>query len=332
MKPKESPKIFYLNRAQIESLDLDYKQYATCIEKSFTCRGNGETEMPPKWGLMPKKSSLMHAMPASVKGDVNAAGLKWISMYGDNPSRGLPALQGLVVLNDIESGTPIAVMDCGLVTEKRTAAAGVVAAKHLAFSDAKTMAIIGLGRVGVQHFVASLELLPHITHYFLFDFYPPSLENVKKLVAGLPTPHPEITYCTSAEEAVKDADIILTAISMTTEIKPCIKLEHLKEKVTFIAQDYDAAFTADCFAKADEFIADDTAQYQFTKKGGPNFAEFPMNPNADMGEVMSKKYKLKEGIKRRGVIFLGIATHDIVTAKLVYDKAKELGKGTLLDI
>lgn len=332
MEKKESPKIFYLNRAQIDSLNLNYKQYAECIEKSFTCRGKGETEMPPKWGLIPKESSLIHAMPASIGGDVNAAGVKWISMYGLNPSRGLPALQGLIILNDIETGTPLAIMDCGLVTEKRTAAAGITAAKHLAFSDAKTMAIIGLGRVGVQHFVASLELLPHITHYYMFDFYPPSIENVKKLVASLPTPHPEITYCTTAEEAVKNADIILTAISMTTEIKPCIKLEHLKEKVTFISQDYDAAFTADCFTKADEFIVDDTKQYQATKQNGPNFANFPKDPNADMGEVMSGKYKLKEGIKRRGVIFQGIATHDIVTAKLVYEKAKEQGKGTLLDI
>jgi ornithine cyclodeaminase/alanine dehydrogenase len=328
----EKPKISYLNRAQIESLNLNYKQYATCIEKSFTCRGEGKTEMPPKWGLIPTESSLIHAMPASVTGDVNIAGLKWISMYGLNPSRGLPALQGLIVLNDIETGTPQAIMDCGLITEKRTAAAGVTAVKYLAFDDAKTIAIIGLGRVGVQHFIASLELLPQIKHYYLFDFYPPSIENVKKLVGTLPNPPSEITYCSTAEEAVKNADIILTAISMTTEIKPCIKKENLKEKVTFISQDYDAAFTADCFTTADEFIVDDTNQYQATKKRGPNFKDFPMDPNADMGQIMSKKYKLKEGIKRRGVIFLGIATHDIVTAKLIYEKAKELGKGTMLDI
>lgn len=332
MEKKEAPKILYLNRSQIDSLDLNYKQYASCIEKSFTCRGKGETEMPPKWGLAPRESSLMHAMPASVGSDVNAAGVKWISMYGLNPSRGLPALQGLIVLNDIETGTPLAIMDCGLVTEKRTAAAGVIAAKYLAFSDAKTIAIIGLGRVGVQHFLASLELLPHIMHYYMFDLYPPSIENVKKVVATLPTPHPEITYCASAGEAAKNADIILTAISMTTEIKPCIKLEHLKEKVTLISQDYDAAFTADCFMKADEFIVDDTKQYQTTKELGPHFADFPKDPDADMGEIMSGKYKLKEGIKRRAVIFQGIATHDIVTTKLVYEEAKEQGKGTILDI
>jgi len=328
----ENPKILYLNGAQIESLKLDYKQYAACIEKSFTYRGEGKTEMPPKWGLNPAESSLMHAMPASVAGDINAAGIKWISMYGLNPTRGFPAVQGLIILNDVKTGAPQAIMDCKLVTEKRTAAAGVMAAKYLAFDDAKAMAIIGIGRVGLQHFVASIELLPHIKHYYLFDLYPSSVENAKKLIATLPTPLPEITYCASPEEAVKNADIILTAISMTKEINPCIKKEHMKEKVTFISQDYDAAFAADCFATADEFIVDDTKQYQETKNKGPNFKDYPMEPDADMGSIMSKKYEPKKGIKRRGIAFLGIATHDIITAKLVYDKAKELGTGTMLDI
>ena len=175
MEGKSKPKIFYLNRAQIESLKLNYKDIGSYVEKSFKYRGTGQAEMPPKWGVYPRESSLIHATPATVSGDIDAVGLKWISMYGLNPSRGLPALQGLIVLNDIETGTPLAIMDAGYITELRTAAAGIIAAKHLAFSDAKTIAIIGLGRVGFQHFIGALELLPHLKHYYFYDAYAPSL-------------------------------------------------------------------------------------------------------------------------------------------------------------
>ncbi len=332
MQKDTKRQILYLSRSHIDSLSLSYTDITNCVAKSFVCRGQGQTEMPPKWGIFPQDSSLIHAMPASVKGDVNAAGLKWVSMFGHNQAKGLPSVQGLIVLNDIETGTPLSVMDCGLITEKRTAAAGIVTIRELIQKDAKSMAIIGTGRVGTQHLLAAFEILPQLTHFYVYDAYKPSLESLKKLLSTLPGPIPEVTFCSTIEEAIRPADVIVSAITMTKEVKPAINPTWLKPEVLIVAQDYDASFPPECFAGADEFFVDDRDQYQATQKTGMHFVGFPSEPIADMGEVMAQRYHLKSGAKRRAAILQGIATHDIVTAKTVFEKAKASDKGIWLDM
>ncbi len=330
MEKKDSPKLLYLSRAQVQSLNLPYNEVCDCVTQSFVARGLGKTEMPPKWGLYPKDSALMHAMPALVRGESHTiAGLKWLTSFGENAAKKLPTIQGLVVVNDADTGTPLSIMDCAVITERRTAAAGVVTAKALMHADATTMCIIGVGRVGTQHLVASCDMLPMIKKYYLYDQYLPAAEAAAKLAkqAGK-----EAVVAKSIEEAVKEADVILTAASMTKEKKPSIRLEWLKSRVAMIAQDYDATFQAECMAGADEYLVDDKEQYTYTMKTGMYFAGFPEKPCADMGEVLAGKYKVKPESKRRGAVLQGIATHDVVTADRVYQKAKEQGVGTWLDI
>lgn len=70
---------------------------------------------PPRTEVLPRPEGFLHAMPCAISGGAYG-GLKWISGYDHNPSRGLPALMGLMVLNDGETGAPLAVMDCMEVT------------------------------------------------------------------------------------------------------------------------------------------------------------------------------------------------------------------------
>jgi ornithine cyclodeaminase/alanine dehydrogenase len=88
--------------------------------------------MPPKPGIHPGDcDNFIHAMPAYIPA-LKSAAIKWVSGFPENVHIGLPYITGLLIINDPETGIPLAVMYCMWITAMRTAAASAVAAKRLA--------------------------------------------------------------------------------------------------------------------------------------------------------------------------------------------------------
>src|SRR5947208_5014101 len=81
-------------------------------------------------------------------------GQKIVTFYPPNAEKGIPTHMALIILNDPQTGTPLAVMDGRLITEMRTAAVSAAATKLLAPKDAKVLAILGSGVQGRSHFEA----------------------------------------------------------------------------------------------------------------------------------------------------------------------------------
>jgi ornithine cyclodeaminase/alanine dehydrogenase-like protein (mu-crystallin family) len=84
------------------------------------------------------------AMPCAVA-EPPALGAKIVSVFRDNPARGLPTVTSVYVLSDYETGAPLALMDGGYLTGIRTAAGSAVATRLLARSDARTLGVFGTG-------------------------------------------------------------------------------------------------------------------------------------------------------------------------------------------
>src|SRR5204862_1079467 len=93
----------------------------------------GRVELPPKPGIHPRPNAFIHAMPAYLA-DEDVAALKWVSGYPDNPSRSLPYISGLIVLNDAATGQPLAVLDAAEITAARTAAASGACIRRFAYA------------------------------------------------------------------------------------------------------------------------------------------------------------------------------------------------------
>ncbi|MDW8036329.1 MAG: ornithine cyclodeaminase family protein, partial [Candidatus Korarchaeum sp.] len=110
--------ILYLSYQDVSSLCISLDSIIDAVEDAFKQKGMRLVEMPPKPGIHPRKDSFIHAMPAYLKGS-DAAGLKWISGYPENPKRGLPYITGVFVLNDPETGLPLALMDATWLTAYR---------------------------------------------------------------------------------------------------------------------------------------------------------------------------------------------------------------------
>jgi len=115
------------------------------VEKAFRAYGTGNIDMPAKTYLNFPKGDL-RSMPAYIFGEgFNIAGVKCVNVHPRNALRHLPSVMAVIILNDPETGFPLAVLDGTYLTCLRTGAAGAVAAKYLSREDAEVAGFVGCG-------------------------------------------------------------------------------------------------------------------------------------------------------------------------------------------
>jgi len=323
--------LVYLSRADVEGLEMSMREVLEALDRGFAAKGRGHAEMPPKPGIHTRPDCFIHAMPAYVK-DLEVAGLKWVSGYPPNTARGLPYITGLLVLNDCETGVPLAVMDCAWVTAMRTGASAGISARYLARAGSDTAAIVGCGVQARTSLMALVEELPALAEVRCYDLFP---EATRRFIADMAARFPALRFvtCSSAPDAVRPAEVVVTAIPIVAAPKPDLDAGMLKEGGLAIALDYDAAWTSAAMQECDKFCSDDIDQLLATKAHGLYFGGIPAAISADLGELAAG---LKPGRESDGErIFsmnMGIAVDDMVTAKVLYERALERGAGVRLPL
>jgi len=132
--------LLYLNEGDVTEL-LDMPGAISVVEDAFLEHGMGRVQMPPKSYLYFPTGDL-RTMPAYLE-TAGIAGVKIVNVHPKNPDAGLPTVMAVIVLNSIETGAPLSVMDGTYLTEMRTGAAGGVAADRLARTDAAVVGMVG---------------------------------------------------------------------------------------------------------------------------------------------------------------------------------------------
>ena len=130
-------------------------------------------------------------------------GLKAVTFYPSNAQRGIPTHMATIFLVDPQTGTPLAIMDGRLVTEMRTAAVSAAATKLLAAPDAKVLAILGSGVQAHSH----VEALRLVRQFQEVRVWSPTKEHAEQFAKEIGA------TATSAEQAVRGADVVVTATS-----------------------------------------------------------------------------------------------------------------------
>ena len=323
--------LLYLSRKDVEGLGISMKEVLEVVDQGFRLKGLGKTEMPPKPGIHTRPNSFIHAMPAYVK-EVESAGIKWVSGYPSNLEKGLPYITGLLILNDTETGVPIAVMDCAWITAMRTGASVGVAARVLARRGSSVVGILGCGVQARSSLRALVEALPDLSHVHCHDLSPGAgkryIDEMNRLFPSL-----KMKICSRATEMIEGADVVVTAIPMVAKRNPSLDAGILKKGGLAVSLDYDSAWTDSAIRECEKFISDDINQLLYTKKEGIYFSGIPETIYADLGEVAAG---LKPGrqtdTERIFCMNMGIAINDMVTAKLIYQRAVEKGAGTRLPL
>jgi ornithine cyclodeaminase/alanine dehydrogenase len=298
------------------------------VEEVLRLKGLGKTEMPPKPGIHTRPDAFIHAMPAYLP-DLKAAGMKWVSGYPDNFKKGLPYISGLLILNDPETGIPIAVMDCTWITAMRTGAVTAVAAKYLARPDASVIGIIGCGVQGRSNLEALAAALKKITTIKAFDTRP---EVQKAYVEEMGKKFKfNVVGVGSPREVVEGSDVIVTAVPIAKDPQPVIEDSWLKPGALAAPVDLDTLWKAEVMQKVDKFCVDDTPQTLHFKSEG--YLKSLPEIYADLGEIVAKKKPGRQNDKERIMSMnLGLALEDVAVATHIYQTALEKGIGRKLPL
>ncbi len=319
--------ILYLSYDDIVSLKISLKDVISVVEDAFRQKGEGLAEMPPKPGIHPRPDSFIHAMPAYLKKS-DAAGLKWISGYPENPKRGLPYITGIFILNDPSTGVPIAVMDAMWITAYRTAAASAIAAKYLANPDSEVLAILGCGTQGRSNTLMLREVLP-LKKVKAYDISGEALDRYKKFVQE--NSDLEVEPASSPREAIRDADVIVTAGPILKEPNPVIEAEWVKPGATAIPLDFDSYWKSSAITSMDKFYTDDVEQLKYYIKEG--WIRPIERIDGSLDEVVAGKRPGRERREERIMSMnLGLAIEDVATGKLIYELALKKGVGRKLPL
>src|SRR5215469_10280061 len=200
-------KLLYLTYSDVASAGLGMPEIIGALEQMFREKGEGRVEMPPKIGIHPMPDAFIHAMPAVITAQ-KAAGMKWVGGYPENSRRGLPYISGVLILNDFESGIPIAIMDCTWITAVRTGAATALAAKYLARPESETVGILGCGVQGRSNLEALKFVFP-LKRVYAYDSHP------ERAAAFAEEMHRELGVeaqsVSEPRSAVVASDIVVTA-------------------------------------------------------------------------------------------------------------------------
>jgi ornithine cyclodeaminase/alanine dehydrogenase-like protein (mu-crystallin family) len=320
--------LLYLSQADVAAVGLTMAEIIESLELAFREKGEGRVEMPPKPGIHPGGGdNFIHAMPAYIPA-LRSAGVKWVSGFPENYRRGLPYITGLLILNDVETGLPVAVMDCVWITAKRTGAATAVAAKYLARPESSVVGVLGCGVQGRSN-VEALNALFSLKRVMAYDVNADAGRRYADDISarlGL-----EVVLADTPREAVAGCDIVVTAGPILKSPHRTIQAGWLDEGAFASLVDFDSYWQPDAMREADKFCTDDVPQLCHYQEVG-YFEDIPP-VYAGLGELAAGQKPGRESPEERTMTAnLGLAMDDMVVAPLLYERAVEKGVGVWLPL
>ena len=296
----------------------------------------GASELPPKIAIHPRPTdSFVHAMPAHLRGsaaDDDLVGMKWVAGYATNNALGIASISAVVVLNDPETGVPVALLDGGPITAERTAAVSGVAIRHFGPAagsvgsvGATHVAVIGAGVQGRSHLPVFGGVLPGCTiHVYDRDAErAATFADFARGTLGIG----DVVVEPSARAAVEAADVVFTAASFgPKDERQSMTNAWLRPDATVVPIDYATYCAAEVARDAELFLVDQREQFLANRDAG-NFDGYP-DPAATIGEAILAGTPRPRG--RVVVSHLGVGLADLVFADAIVRAATAAGRGTTL--
>lgn len=313
--------VLWLSRDDAAAALPPLEERLACITDALVWHAQGLVEMPPKLGVHPPAGRHAHAMPALLP-DNRGYGIKWLGDFPKNNALGFPTIPALIVLNDPGTGMPLAVMDGTVVTAARTAAMTAVSLGVCARSTAAVAAIVGAGVEARAHLEVLPHVLPSLVRIWVVGREAASAERLCAEVA--PRVAPALTPTANREEAVRDADVVVTVTSATTT--RLLEPEWLKPGVTAVVLDNGGKETSVLY-RVDRILVDDRRPFATPEVIG-RFSSGVPPIAAEIGEVLLGRAAGRTNDRERILILnLGIAACDIALAAVVYERARTMGHG-----
>ena len=306
-----------IGRRELASL-MDPDAYVAAVEAAFRAHAEGRTNVPPPMHI-PVEAGGFHAKGALVVLDRPYVVVKVNSNLPGNPDRGLPTIQGAVLLFSGKDGRLLAILDSIEITSRRTAAASALAARHLARRESSTLALCGCGEQGRAQLVAISRVLP-IQRVVAWDIDAARAGRFARETRNL-----EARATRDLHDATREADIIVTATSSKSAF---LTRDHVSPG-TFIAaigadSPHKSEIAPDLMAHA-KVVADLVAQCQVMGDLHHAIEARTMGAadvHAELGEIVTSR---KPGRTSDDEITVfdstGVAIQDVAAAAWAYERS-----------
>jgi ornithine cyclodeaminase/alanine dehydrogenase-like protein (mu-crystallin family) len=298
-----SRQTLFLNEDQV-CQHLQMPDLIPAMEKALIDFSAGKVTQPVRSVIkVDPPGGFLGLMPALTP---DGLGLKAVTFYPSNAERGIPTHMATIFLVDPHTGMPLAIMDGRLITEMRTAAVSAAATKLLSAPNAKILAILGSGVQARSH----AEALRLVRQFEEIRTWSPTREHAEQFAKEI------AARSTSAEEAVRGADVVVTATNSKT---PVLKGSWLKPGCHVNAV---GACRPDWRELDDDAMANvvfvDSREGAMKEAGDVILSGAKIY--AELGEVLAGKVPPHAS---ETTIFksLGVAVEDIAAAMLVYRSA-----------
>lgn len=307
----------------------------------------------PQFPGMPKNADdrRFMAMPAYLGGSYQMAGMKWYGSNVENKKVGLPRSILMMMLNDKDTGAPLALMSANLVSAYRTGGIPGVGAKYLARKDSRVVSIIGPGVMGKTSLAAFVSVCPNLDTVKIKGRSQRSLDAFTWFIREELPQIKNIEICDSVEEAVKDSDIISFTTTVRDDVSsfPYINGDWIK-KGALISMPSAARFDDDFLAGC-KLVVDNSKLYEAWEEEYP----YPTYPQVQIIGTKFTDLKHDGKIKAEDIIDItdiiekrhpgrtsddeiivysvgGMPVEDIAWGGTVYRNAVKLGIGIKLPL
>lgn len=305
---------------------VSFNDLLDAIEASMYIYEKKEFHMPQRLHIDHEENTLL-LMPCFTR---DCFGTKLVSLFPQNPKKNIPVLTGIMVLNDAQTGLPLALLNGPALTALRTAAVGSVSIRHLTPENTQSLGIIGAGVQGFYQawFACSARDLKDI---YVFDLYPEKTTAlIEKLSKVIPNVKLHLAGC--VEDLLEKSQVVITA---TTSFKPVLpnKKEMLVGKHFVGIGSYKPnmrEFPEALFNLLKRVFID--TDHALEESGD---LIVPLQNNwikqeqvVTLGRFLIES-KHKDEVKTETTLFksVGMALFDVCASKLIYDRAIQKGLG-----
>ena len=316
------PQLLYLSQASVKEVGLSLDEVEAAVEGAFRAKAAGEATLPPKMGFHPTATSAFFLPMPGALNNPPVAGLKWVCVGHANAPLGLPSITGIVVLSDLITGVPTAIIEGAWITEVRTAAVSALAARLLARKGARRIGFVACGVQARSHFAAFKR------HFALAEAvaYSRNRATAEAFAAELAAEGIAARVADEARQAVEGMDIVVTSVPPKPGPHGVLAPDWLGPGAFATLVDLGRSWQAEGFARIDRVISDDVPQAESVAKasGLPFAGPF----DGELGELLAGRIAPRASEEER-IVFLGhgIALADLALAHAIRERAiaRDLG-------
>lgn len=319
-------RLLYLSQADVVACGVTPARLEEAIRAAFLRRAEGGVWSHAKVTVGAGGRNIFRGKGAAMAGDPAYGAFKWFGYFPGNAAAGVPDFMPLIVLNEAQTGRPIAVMDGVWISAIRTALISLIAARAMARPDARTIGFVACGSQARSHLDAFAAALP-LTRVIAHSRRRETAEAFATLARakGL-----EAEVAADPRAVMAGSDIVVTSVPSRSEGAGGLDGAWVRPGTFVASVDLGFGWRRNSLAALDRTVTDDHEQSTTGPQGTLN-QDSPIG--AELCDVVAGRVPGRlDSSERNALIFSGTGIADLAAASLIYETALAAGIGTRLPL